>query len=157
MDATCTAGESQGGGFCPAGRQVKMAEMITACSCDYHALGWPFPWYVIDSHVDDATLDRMCQLSSCQQYLTAQKDLWPNHREIRECGDGHSAFWDAFAKSVASLIVLFGLGLSAAICVRAHIREKNLVNVPPEVSSSTAQMQPAQSTTMASEGDQPQG
>ena len=153
MDAVCTAGESQGG-VSPLGRQVTMANMITACSCDYHALGWPFPWPVIDSLIDDATLDRMCQLESCEAYLAVQKDLWPNQVEIRACGSGHSsAFWDAFAKSVASLIVVVGLGLSAAICVRAHIREKNLVNVPPEVSTTTDQMQPAQSAAMVTEDD----
>lgn len=128
-----------------------MANLITACSCDYHALGWPFPWHVIDTHVDDATLDRMCGLESCEAYLTAQKDLWPNHQEIRECRSGTSASWDTFAKVVASLIVLVGLGLSAMICVRAHIREKNLVNGPSEVSSSTVHMQPAQSMPMESE------
>ena len=71
----CDYGEDAGGA-CPAyGREGTMATMIADCSCDYHASGWPFPWEVTESWVDDSTLERLCEFESCQVYLAAQKDL----------------------------------------------------------------------------------
>ena len=122
-----------------------MATMIADCSCDYHASGWPFPWEVTESWVDDSTLERLCEFESCQVYLAAQKDLWARFPEIRKCSNG--SMWDVFARAVASVIVVIGFGIAVGICVRAWCQQRRGGGAPPPPDTSSTQMEPVPSAS----------
>ena len=136
MHYICTAGESYGGKCPQPGREATMATLVTECSCDYHALGWPFPWSVLDSKIEDEALGRMCGLPSCDQFLARLNEIWPDDANpgIRKCGVNSP--WEVVGQAVAGLIVLIGLLASAQICRKAH-REAELraaaVGLPPPI------------------------
>lgn len=104
MDGICTKGEALGG-HCPDGREVEMASLVSDCSCDYHALGWPFPWGVLEleARVDHEILARMCGMDSCDKLLARLNEIWPDSAApgVRKCGVNSA--WEASSSSPASL------------------------------------------------------
>ena len=118
MDGICTQGEALGG-HCPDGREVEMASLVSDCSCDYHALGWPFPWAVLEARVDDETLTRLCGLDSCDKVLARLNDI----SGLRKCGA--SSAWEVVGPVIFGILLLSGLVASALICCKAR-REAQL-------------------------------
>jgi hypothetical protein len=127
MDGICTQGEALGG-HCPDGREVEMASLVSDCSCDYHALGWPFPWAVlepVEARVEDETLTRLCGLDSCDKVLARLNDIWPDSVApgVRNCGVNSA--WEVVGPVIFVMLLLTGLAASALICCKAH-REARL-------------------------------
>ena len=124
MDGICTQGEALGG-HCPDGREVEMASLVSDCSCDYHALGWPFPWGVLEGLVDPEILARMCGLDSCDKLLARLNEIWPDKAApgVRKCGVNSA--WEVVGPVIFAILLLAGLVASALICCKAH-REAQL-------------------------------
>ena len=124
MDGICTQGEALGG-HCPDGREVEMASLVSDCSCDYHALGWPFPWAVLEARVEDETLTRLCGLDSCDKVLARLNDIWPDSAApgVRKCGVNSA--WEVVGPVIFVMFLLVGLVASALICCKAR-REARL-------------------------------